>query len=67
MISYDGLFQAKLPTVLRIYRDTLTSDMKSAIKTAVAELLPVLVTRHLDSEFSSKDRVVDSDGESLIL
>ncbi|PPR80585.1 hypothetical protein GOBAR_AA40128 [Gossypium barbadense] len=33
---------AKLPFVLRTYRDTLTADMKTAIKTAVAELLPVL-------------------------
>ncbi|KAI4297560.1 hypothetical protein L6164_037445 [Bauhinia variegata] len=53
---------AKLPSVLRIYRDTLTADMKSAIKTAVAELLPVLAARPLDSEFSAGDRAVDSDG-----
>ncbi|KAF7803897.1 vacuolar protein sorting-associated protein 54, chloroplastic isoform X1 [Senna tora] len=53
---------AKLPSVLRIYRDTVTADMKSAIKTAVAELLPVLAARPLDSEFSSKDRAVDTDG-----
>lgn len=66
MIPYDDFFQAKLPSVLRIYRDTLTADMKSAIKTAVAELLPVLAARPLDSEFSSKDRVVDTDGESSL-
>ncbi|XP_028755196.1 vacuolar protein sorting-associated protein 54, chloroplastic isoform X1 [Neltuma alba] len=53
---------AKLPSVLRIYRDTLTAEMKSAIKSAVADLLPVLATRPLDTEYSSKDRVVDSDG-----
>nr|XP_027189277.1 vacuolar protein sorting-associated protein 54, chloroplastic isoform X2 [Cicer arietinum] len=53
---------AKLPSVLRIYRDTLTGDMKSAIKTAVAELLPVLAARGSESEFFSGDRAVDSDG-----
>ena len=60
---YDGLFQAKLPSVLRIYRDTLTADMKTAIKTAVAELLPVLVARPLDSDFAPGERMVDADGE----
>lgn len=53
---------AKLPYVLRIYRDTLTADMKTAIKTAVAELLPIFVSRPLESEFSPGERVVDSDG-----
>ncbi|CAI9293123.1 unnamed protein product [Lactuca saligna] len=53
---------AKLPTVLRIYRDTVTSDMKTAIKSVVAELLPVLLARPLDSDFKSGDRIVDSDG-----
>ncbi|KAL9687460.1 hypothetical protein QQ045_031863 [Rhodiola kirilowii] len=53
---------AKLPSVLRTYRDNLTSDMKSAIKNAVAELLPVLVSRSLDSEFGSGERTSDSDG-----
>ncbi|XP_031273635.1 vacuolar protein sorting-associated protein 54, chloroplastic isoform X2 [Pistacia vera] len=53
---------AKLPSVLRIYRDTLTADMKTAIKTAVAELLPILVAQPLDSNFSSGDRTVDADG-----
>ncbi|KAK9267669.1 hypothetical protein L1049_010100 [Liquidambar formosana] len=53
---------AKFPSVLRIYRDTLTADMKTAIKTAVAELLPVLVGRPLDSEFTPGDRTVDADG-----
>nr|KYP37688.1 Vacuolar protein sorting-associated protein 54 [Cajanus cajan] len=53
---------AKLPTVLRTYRDTLTADMKSAIKTAVAELLPVLASRGSESEFFSGDRAVDADG-----
>ncbi|KAI3495669.1 hypothetical protein L1887_38015 [Cichorium endivia] len=53
---------AKLPSVLRIYRDTVTSDMKTAIKSVVAELLPVLLSRPLDSDFKSGDRAVDSDG-----
>ncbi|GJT44357.1 vacuolar protein sorting-associated protein 54, chloroplastic isoform X1 [Tanacetum coccineum] len=52
---------AKLPTVLRIYRDTVTSDMKTAIKSVVAELLPVLLARPLDSDFKSNDRNVDAD------
>ncbi|KAK7411728.1 hypothetical protein VNO78_03165 [Psophocarpus tetragonolobus] len=51
---------AKLPSVLRTYRDTLTADMKSAIKTAVAELLPVLASRGSESEFFSGDRSVDA-------
>lgn len=45
-----------------MYRDTLTLDMKSAIKMAVAELLPVLVARPLDSDFSQGERIVDADG-----
>ncbi|KAJ4702783.1 Vacuolar protein sorting-associated protein 54 chloroplastic [Melia azedarach] len=53
---------SKLPSVLRIYRDTLTADMKTAIKTAVAELLPVLVARPLESDFSPGERAVDADG-----
>ena len=40
--------------------------MKSAIKTAVAELLPVLAARPLDSEFPSGDRAIDADGEELL-
>ncbi|KAL4563726.1 hypothetical protein LXL04_027771 [Taraxacum kok-saghyz] len=53
---------AKLPAVLRIYRDTVTSDMKTAIKSVVAELLPVLLARPSDSDFKSGDRIVDADG-----
>ncbi|XP_024963316.1 vacuolar protein sorting-associated protein 54, chloroplastic-like [Cynara cardunculus var. scolymus] len=53
---------AKLPSVLRIYRDTVTSDMKTAIKSVVAELLPVLLARPLESDFKSGDRIVDADG-----
>ncbi|XP_027339653.1 vacuolar protein sorting-associated protein 54, chloroplastic isoform X2 [Abrus precatorius] len=47
----DGL----LPTVIGLLRT-------SAIKTAVAELLPVLAARGSESEFFSGDRAVDADG-----
>ncbi|XP_038982689.1 vacuolar protein sorting-associated protein 54, chloroplastic [Phoenix dactylifera] len=57
----------KLPAVLRIYRDALITDMKAAIKTTVAELLPVLVARPLDSDFVSGEQAVDSDGGGLSL
>lgn len=62
ILNINGDFQAKLPAVLRLYRDTLTADMKTAIKTAVAELLPVLVARPLESEFTPGERVADADG-----
>ncbi|RYR78228.1 hypothetical protein Ahy_A01g002961 [Arachis hypogaea] len=39
-----GANKAKLPSVMRIYQDTLTTDVKGAIKTAVAELLLILIT-----------------------
>ncbi|KAB1222969.1 Vacuolar protein sorting-associated protein 54, chloroplastic [Morella rubra] len=58
---------AKLPSVLRIYRDTLTADMKAAIKSAVAELLPILLVRPLESDFTPAERVVDADGEKFIM
>ncbi|KAF8413470.1 hypothetical protein HHK36_001457 [Tetracentron sinense] len=53
---------AKLPSVLRIYRDTLIADMKTAIKNTVAELLPVLVARPLESDLMPGERTVDVDG-----
>ncbi|XP_022716467.1 vacuolar protein sorting-associated protein 54, chloroplastic-like isoform X2 [Durio zibethinus] len=57
---------AKLPFVLRTYRDTVTADMKTAIKTAVAELLPVLVSRPLESDINSEHTMdVDGGGSSL--
>ena len=59
---HTGYFQAKLPSVLRIYRDTLTADMKNAIKTAVADLLPVLLAQPLESDFTQGERSVDADG-----
>ncbi|CAN1226105.1 Vacuolar protein sorting-associated protein 54, chloroplastic [Linum grandiflorum] len=58
---------AKLPSILRIYRDTLTADMKSAIKNAVAELLPILVARPLESDFTPGEQTVDADGGGLSL
>ncbi|XP_057465271.1 vacuolar protein sorting-associated protein 54, chloroplastic isoform X2 [Actinidia eriantha] len=58
---------AKLPSVLRIYRDTLTADMKNAIKTAVADLLPVLLAQPLESDFTQGERTVDADGGSSSL
>ena len=48
--------------MLRIYRDTLTADMKNAIKTAVADLLPVLLAQPLESDFTQGERSVDADG-----
>ncbi|KAG7542226.1 Vacuolar protein sorting-associated protein 54 C-terminal [Arabidopsis thaliana x Arabidopsis arenosa] len=58
---------AKFPSILRMYRDTLTSEMKNAIKKAVAELLPILVARSLESDFSHGERSVDVDGGGLSL
>ena len=59
---HTGYFQAKLPSVLRIYRDTLAADMKNAIKTAVADLCPVLLAQPLESDFTPGERAVDADG-----
>ncbi|XP_009602757.1 vacuolar protein sorting-associated protein 54, chloroplastic isoform X1 [Nicotiana tomentosiformis] len=53
---------AKLPAVLRIYRDTLTADMKTAIKMAVEEMLRVLGAQPMDSNFVAGERAVDADG-----
>ncbi|CAL9156248.1 unnamed protein product [Musa hybrid cultivar] len=58
---------AKLPAVLRLYRDTLITEMKAAIKATVAALLPVLLSRPLDSDLITGDRVGDSDGGGLSL
>ena len=66
-ITYTICFQAKLPAVLRLCRDTLTADMKIAIKNAVAELLPVLVSRPLESEMAPGKLTVDADGEMLTI
>ncbi|XP_043695603.1 vacuolar protein sorting-associated protein 54, chloroplastic [Telopea speciosissima] len=53
---------AKLPAVLRLYRDTLIADMKTAIKTTVAELLPVLILRPMDTDLITGERAMDTDG-----
>lgn len=58
---------AKLPAVLRIYHDTLTADMKTAIKMAVEELLRVLGAQPMDSDFVAGERAVDADGGSSSL
>lgn len=58
---------AKLPAVLRVYRDTLIADIKASIKTTVAELLPVLFTRPLDSDLPTGDRQADADGGGFSL
>lgn len=52
---------------MRLYRDTLTADMKTAIKNAVAELLPVLVSRPLELELGTGERTVDADGEKYVI
>ncbi|CAH8346039.1 unnamed protein product [Eruca vesicaria subsp. sativa] len=57
---------AKFPSILRMYREALTSEMKNAIKNAVAELLPILVARSLESDFSHGERS-DVDGGGLSL
>lgn len=56
---------SKLPAVLRIYRDTLITDIKAAIKVVVAELLPVLVSKPLDPDLLSGERQGDIEGVSL--
>ncbi|KAJ1270328.1 hypothetical protein BS78_06G045400 [Paspalum vaginatum] len=57
----------KLPAVLRIYRDTLITVMKASIKATVAELLPSLTARPIDSDSVTGDRAADADagGQSL--
>ncbi|KAL8101333.1 hypothetical protein AgCh_033277 [Apium graveolens] len=63
-----GLLRSgKLPTVLRLYRDTLAAEMKSAIKVAVSELLPVLVSSPSDFDSMQGERVSELDvgGSSL--
>lgn len=45
-----------------MYRDTLITDIKAAIKTVVAELLPILFTRPPEGELPSADRQADMEG-----
>lgn len=56
------ILQDKVPTVLRIYRDTLITVMKASIKSTVAEMLPVLISRPIDSDSVTGERAADSDG-----
>eukprot|EP00250_Pteridium_aquilinum_P007466 c17176_g1_i1 orf=398-3802(+) len=53
---------SKLPAVLRIYRDTLITDIKAAIKVVVGELLPVLVSKPVDTDAQPGDRQSDIEG-----
>lgn len=48
--------------MLRIYRDTLITEMKAAIKYTVAELLPFLLARSLESDLATGEKAVDIDG-----
>ncbi|CAA6666555.1 unnamed protein product [Spirodela intermedia] len=57
---------AKLPSVLRLYRETLITSMKNAIKDTVAELLPVLGSRSMDSDSMMAERTVDADSGSSL-
>lgn len=45
----------KLPAVLRIYRDTLASDIKNSVKVTVLNM-------HLESDSISGEGIVDTDG-----
>ncbi|MCO5597436.1 hypothetical protein L7F22_051514 [Adiantum nelumboides] len=53
---------SKLPSVLRIYRDTLITDIKASIKVVVAELLPVVVSRPIDTDTLPNERQGDIEG-----
>ncbi|KAI8000866.1 Xanthotoxin 5-hydroxylase CYP82C2 [Camellia lanceoleosa] len=58
--------QEKLHFLLRIYRDTLTAHMKTAIKTAVTDILSILLTQPLESDYAPEERMVDADGGSSL-
>ncbi|MCL7039326.1 hypothetical protein MKW94_029953 [Papaver nudicaule] len=63
-----GLLRTKeLPSEIRNYREALTANMKTAIKTTVAELLPLLVAQPMESGMMTGDRTPDTDvgGASL--
>ncbi|KAI3990278.1 hypothetical protein MKX01_037617 [Papaver californicum] len=63
-----GLLRTKeLPSELRNYREALTANMKIAIKTTVAELLPLLVDQPMESGLMTGERTPDADvgGASL--
>ncbi|XP_078442424.1 VPS54 isoform X2 [Wolffia australiana] len=56
----------KLPSVLRVYRENLITSMKTDIKDTVAELIPVLSCRSLDSELVGTERTADADSGSSL-
>lgn len=66
-LIFGLLRTAKLPAVLRIYRDTLITEMKAAIKSTVAQLLPVLLSRASDPDMVSGERAIDTDSGGLSL
>lgn len=51
----SSFFQGKLPAVLRIYRDTLASDIKTSVKVTVLNM-------HLESDSISGEGIGDTDG-----
>ncbi|KAL0907629.1 hypothetical protein M5K25_022048 [Dendrobium thyrsiflorum] len=66
-LIFGLLRTAKLPAVLRIYRDTLITEMKAAIKSTVAQLLPLLLSRASDPDMVPGERTMDSDSGGLSL
>ncbi|KAG0482955.1 hypothetical protein HPP92_011039 [Vanilla planifolia] len=66
-LIFGLLRTAKLPAVLRIYRETLITEMKAAIKSTVAQLLPVLLARVLEPDVVLGERTTDPDGSGLSL
>lgn len=52
--------------MLRKYRETLITLMTAAIKTTVAELLPILVARS-ESDLEGGERAIDTEGTILSL
>lgn len=53
-------FQGKLPAILRIYRDTLASDIKTSIKTTVLNM-------PLDSDSIFGEGTGDTDGGFMFI
>ncbi|KAI8000869.1 hypothetical protein LOK49_LG09G02553 [Camellia lanceoleosa] len=52
--------------MLRIYHDTLTAHMKTAIKIAIADILHILLTQPLESDYAPGERMVDANGGSSL-
>ncbi|KAI8000863.1 hypothetical protein LOK49_LG09G02558 [Camellia lanceoleosa] len=52
--------------MLRIYHDTLTAHMKTAIKIAIADILHILLTQPLESNYAPGERMVDANGGSSL-